>query len=164
MTYIAADSRDPSALEQPKIRGCIFCDKVAEENDKANLIVFRGSTAFTLMNLYPYNNGHLMVAPYEHTANLSDLTDACLLEIMQLVKRSEQALYDAYKPQGYNIGMNLGQIAGAGIADHLHMHVVPRWTGDTNFMPVLGDTKVLPDSLSGSYEKITNAWRNTSIG
>jgi ATP adenylyltransferase len=159
MTYISADTADGGgsaiSIGTPK---CIFCDKVASQDDQANLIVHRGTTAFVLLNLYPYNNGHLMVAPYLHTARLTDLDGEALGEIMELIKHCEAALDHAYKPQGYNIGMNLGQIAGAGIADHLHMHIVPRWSGDTNFMPVLGDTKVLPDSLQGSYEKIVLAW------
>jgi ATP adenylyltransferase len=158
MTYIAADSKDNAASSSTRKAGCIFCDKPRQESDDENLIIYRGVNAFVLLNLYPYNNGHMMVAPYLHTAKLAELSPECLSEMMRLVQNCEAALYKAYAPQGYNIGMNLGEIAGAGIADHLHMHIVPRWSGDTNFMPVIGETKVLPDSLSGSYEKILTAW------
>jgi ATP adenylyltransferase len=138
--------------------GCVFCDKSASTDDVENLLIFRGKKAFVLMNLYPYNNGHLMVAPYLHTANLSDLDDETLLEIMLLTSQSQQALARAFAPNGYNVGINLGQIAGAGIADHLHQHIVPRWNGDSNFMHVIADTKVLPESLAVTREKIVAAW------
>jgi ATP adenylyltransferase len=162
MNYIMTDSRESGGSD--KRSECIFCKKSRESADRDNLIIYRGTSSFVLLNLYPYNNGHLMVAPYLHTAKLSDLIPESLLEMMELVKGCEAALYRAYQPQGYNIGMNLGQIAGAGIADHLHMHIVPRWSGDTNFMPVLAETKVLPDSLIGSYDKILLAWQNTFHG
>jgi ATP adenylyltransferase len=158
MSYITADATDSVTSGPASKKPCIFCDKPRQGKDAENLIVYHGSTAFVLLNLFPYNNGHMMVAPYLHTAQISDLSDDCLLEVVVLIKRCEAALRIAYGPQGYNIGMNLGQIAGAGIADHLHMHIVPRWSGDTNFMPVIGETKVLPDSLSGSYDKILLAW------
>jgi len=138
--------------------GCVFCDKAAENDDDANLIVHRGTHCFVLLNLFPYNNGHLMVAPYQHTADLNALDDAATLELLTLAKRAQAALGRAFHPEGYNLGMNLGRVAGAGIADHLHLHIVPRWNGDTNFMPVLGDVKVLPDSLENSGRKIREAW------
>ncbi len=138
--------------------GCIFCDKAAQDDDTANLLVHRGVHAFVLLNLFPYNNGHLMVAPYQHTASLADLDDATTLELMTLAKQAQSALGRAFHPEGYNLGMNLGTVAGAGIADHLHLHVVPRWNGDTNFMPVLADVKVLPDALETSAQKIRDAW------
>jgi ATP adenylyltransferase len=155
MAYIKA-----ADLVKPGPSGCIFCDKPAEQNDPANLIVHRGKTAFVLMNLFPYNNGHLMIAPYKHTSSLVDLDDETRLEIMSLSCEAQRALEVAFKPEGYNLGMNLGKVAGAGIADHLHLHIVPRWNGDTNFMPVLADTKVLPDSLESSYIKIVEAWKS----
>ena len=161
MTYIANDAKQDTHSVKS---GCVFCDKPAERSDATNLIIHRGENAFVLLNLYPYNNGHMMVAPYLHTANLQDLSEKTLTEMMGLVQSCEVALCDAYSPQGYNIGMNIGQIAGAGIADHLHMHVVPRWAGDTNFMPVVAQVKVLPDSLSGSYDKILAAWRKSFRG
>jgi ATP adenylyltransferase len=158
MGYVSADSADAGGSAEGVDKGCIFCDKPRDANDRENLIVHRAAQSFVLLNLYPYNNGHMMVAPYLHTAHLEELTPVCLLEIMILVKRCQAALRTAYHPHGYNIGMNIGQVAGAGIADHLHLHIVPRWSGDTNFMPILGGTKVLPDSLLGSYDRITAAW------
>jgi ATP adenylyltransferase len=130
--------------------GCIFCDKAASPDDDRNLVVHRGQSAFVLLNLFPYNNGHLMVAPYRHTSRLEELDDSALLELMTLTRQAQMALDRAFHPHGYNLGMNLGTVAGAGIADHLHLHIVPRWNGDTNFMPVLADVKVLPDSLEHS--------------
>jgi ATP adenylyltransferase len=153
MAYIKSDNPP-----KPGPKGCIFCDKPDENDDSTNLIVYRGNDAFVLMNLFPYNNGHLMVAPYLHTSSLAELPDATLLEIMQLTQAAQEALRVSFRPDGYNIGMNLGTVAGAGIADHLHMHIVPRWNGDANFMPVIGETKVLPDSLENSYRKIREAW------
>ncbi len=138
--------------------GCIFCDKAAQRDDDRNLVVQRGQYAFVLLNLFPYNNGHLMVAPYRHTARLDDLDDAATLELLTLAKQAQAALDRAFHPQGYNLGMNIGTVAGAGIADHLHLHVVPRWNGDTNFMPVLADVKVLPDALESSARKVREAW------
>jgi len=154
MAYIKTEE-----MAKPGPTGCIFCDKPEEQDDNANLIVHRGKKAFVLMNLFPYNNGHLMIAPYKHTASLDDLDEDALLEIMTLCREAQHALAGAFRPEGYNLGMNLGKVAGAGIAEHLHLHIVPRWNGDTNFMPVLADTKVLPDSLQGSYNKIVEAWK-----
>ncbi|MDR3708269.1 MAG: HIT domain-containing protein [Capsulimonadaceae bacterium] len=139
--------------------GCIFCDKPAQAIDAENLIVHRGERAFVLMNLYPYNNGHLMIAPYKHTSTLGELGEETMLEIMTLTVAAQQALGRAFGPHGYNIGMNLGRVAGAGIADHLHLHIVPRWNGDSNFMTVTGETRVLPEGLESTYQKILNAWR-----
>ena len=154
MAYIDQPDKDHPADGS----GCIFCDKAAQDADDKNLIVHRGTHAFVLLNLFPYNNGHLMVAPYQHTASLGDLGDATALELMTLARQAQAALERAFHPHGYNLGMNLGTVAGAGIADHLHLHVVPRWNGDTNFMPVLADVKVLPDSLENSARKLRAAW------
>ncbi len=150
-------------IEQPQApksgaTGCVFCDAAAAADDIANLIVHRGKTAFVILNKFPYNNGHLMVVPYLHTASLGDLSDAALAEILALTKDAQAALRKAMHPEGYNLGMNLGTAAGAGIADHLHLHIVPRWNGDTNFMPVLADVKVMPDSLEHSGQIIRDAW------
>lgn len=144
-------------VEVAKPQGCIFCDKPREDRDEENLILQRGRTAFVIMNAFPYNNGHLMVAPYRHTAELESLSPEERDELMALAQESLRLLQAAFGPNGYNLGMNLGRVAGAGIADHLHLHVVPRWDGDTNFMPVLADTKVLPDSLQSSYRKLREA-------
>jgi ATP adenylyltransferase len=128
--------------------GCIFCDKPGAGNDEAHLIVARARHCFVLLNLYPYNNGHLMVAPYRHVARLEGLPDEEIAELMQVARRIEPVLRQTMNPDGFNIGMNAGRVAGAGIDAHLHLHIVPRWGGDTNFMPVLSDTKVIPQSLS----------------
>ena len=142
----------------PDATGCVFCDKAAATDDIANLIVHRGESCFVLLNLFPYNNGHLMVVPYLHTAALADLDTDASLELLTLAKSAQAALARAMHPEGYNLGMNLGTAAGAGIADHLHLHVVPRWNGDTNFMPILAGVKVLPDALENTCRKLRAAW------
>ena len=137
--------------------GCIFCDKLEERRDEDNLILKRGDLGFIMLNAFPYNSGHLMVAPYRHVGDLSDLTDDEMLEIMLLVKLGKEILSRAFRPDGLNIGINLGRTAGAGITDHVHVHVVPRWDGDTNFMPVIANTKVMPDALRATYAKLSKA-------
>ncbi len=146
--------------EKPKAgsTGCVFCDAAASADDVQNLIVHRGASAFVLLNKFPYSNGHLLVVPYRHTANLTDLDDAATLELLTLAKTAQAALTQAMHPEGFNLGMNLGVAAGAGIADHLHLHVVPRWDGDTNFMPVISDVKVMPDALEHSCLLLREAW------
>lgn len=134
--------------------GCIFCVKAAEASDEANLILYRGQFAFVLLNLYPYNSGHLMIAPYLHTADLAALPAEVGGDLLALTQRSVEALTAEYGPEGFNIGMNIGKIAGAGIPDHLHLHVVPRWGGDTNFMPVTAETKVLPETLDQTWRRL----------
>jgi len=131
--------------------GCIFVDLPDEENDPKNLILFRGETAFVIMNRFPYTNGHLLVAPYKHVMTIAELEDSELLEINQLVKLCTIWLNKAYSPQGFNLGVNQGPASGAGIPSHIHWHVVPRWTGDTNFMSAVADTRVLPHDLNESY-------------
>ena len=133
---------------------CIFCEKPGQSGDEENLILHRGALAFVILNAFPYSNGHLMVAPYRHTADLNDLDPDVLLEMMELTRRSINLLTGAFHPDGFNVGINLGRVAGAGIADHLHIHVVPRWNGDTNFMPVLADARVLPESLQQTYRRL----------
>ncbi len=149
-------------IEQPQPKehatGCVFCDAAASTDDVVNLIVYRGESAFVLLNKFPYNNGHLMVVPYLHTASLNDLSDAATLETLTLAKAAQATLARAMHPEGYNLGMNLGVSGGAGITDHLHLHVVPRWNGDTNFMPVLTDVKVMPDSLEHTCLLLREAW------
>ena len=134
--------------------GCILCQKPRENNDEANLILFRGQHNFIILNAFPYNPGHLMVAPYRHITNLQDLTDEEAKELFDIIKKSLELLKEVIKPAGFNIGVNVGKVAGAGIAKHLHTHIVPRWQGDTNFMPVLTDTKVIPEALTGTYRKL----------
>jgi ATP adenylyltransferase len=133
---------------------CIFCAKPAADDDEANLIVHRGQRCFVILNLFPYTNGHLMVAPYEHTAALQDLDADTVAEMMALAQAAMRRLEEVYAPHGYNVGFNQGRVAGAGFENHIHMHVVPRWGGDTNFMPVLADTRVMPQTLQQSFEAL----------
>jgi ATP adenylyltransferase len=132
--------------------GCIFCD--ITDPGRSDLIVARGRLSFVILNLYPYNNGHLMVVPNRHVPNLASMAPDELAELMQLTRRSEMVLNEAYKPQGINVGINLGRPAGAGVADHLHVHLVPRWNGDTNFMTVVGNVRVVPESLDATKAKL----------
>ena len=137
---------------------CIFCAKPAEDDDEANLIVHRGERCFVILNKFPYTNGHLMVAPFEHLATLPELDAETVAEMMELAQRAMKILEATYSPHGYNVGFNQGRVAGAGFEHHIHMHVVPRWGGDTNFMPVLADTRVMPQSLEQSYEALHGAF------
>lgn len=137
--------------------GCVFCSAAATDDETA-LVLHRGERAFALLNRFPYSSGHLMIAPYRHLADFGDLADEEALEIHRLTGSGIAALAETFSPQGYNIGWNLGRIAGAGIADHVHLHVVPRWAGDTNFMPVLADVKVLPEHLTETRRKLAAAW------
>ena len=132
-----------TATDQPG--ECIFCAALSRVDEE--LIVYRGDTCFVILNLFPYNNGHLMVVPNRHVASLASSTPEELVDLMRLTRHAEIALAEAYTPQGINVGINLGRPAGAGIVDHLHVHLVPRWTGDTSFMSVVGDTRVLPEEL-----------------
>ena len=141
MEYIQA------AKEADDEEGCIFCDLPAEDDDERTKILVRGELAFVILNSFPYNPGHLMVAPFRHVGEFGALEAGELAEVDALVARSIRVLDDEMQPHGYNLGMNLGRVAGAGIPDHVHWHVVPRWSGDTNFMPVLGQTRVLPELL-----------------
>jgi ATP adenylyltransferase len=142
------------SLGKPE-KGCIFCAKPAETKDRENLILFRGVHAFVMLNAFPYNNGHLMVIPYKHTSSMDDIDAAAATELWQLLSKSRGALASAFKPDGYNIGINLGRAAGAGIDTHLHVHIVPRWNGDVNFMPAIGETKVISQSLEDTYEALS---------
>ena len=141
-------------IKKAKEAGCIFCQKPAEESDAANYILYRGQKNFIIMNSYPYNPGHLMIAPYRHVAGLDELSDEELGEHYKMVAQSTRILTQVFKPDGFNIGMNLGRIAGAGIDKHIHSHIVPRWAGDTNFMPVLADTRVINEALEETYQKL----------
>jgi ATP adenylyltransferase len=139
------------SVVEPK--GCIFCDALAGD-DAAPLMLVRGTSSFVILNLYPYNNGHLMVVPNRHIASLAAATPEELTELMRLTRAAEMALTEAYRPQGLNVGMNIGRPAGAGVADHMHIHVVPRWTGDTNVMSVVGGVRVLPEELGQTAERL----------
>jgi ATP adenylyltransferase len=133
---------------------CIFCAKPSEGNDEENLIVHRGELCFVILNLYPYTNGHLMVAPFEHGGRIQDIPSETTAEMMALSQRAITVLQSKYEPHGFNVGFNQGRVAGAGVEHHIHMHVVPRWGGDTNFMPVLADTRVMPQTLEQSFEAL----------
>jgi ATP adenylyltransferase len=145
-------------IEAPKdstdVTGDIFVDLPAEDDDRKNLILYRGVTAFAMLNAFPYTNGHLMVAPYRRIDSIELLDDAELLEINQLVARSVRWLKECYRPDGFNVGINLGSAAGAGIPIHVHWHIVPRWSGDTNFMTTVGQIRVMPQSLEESYDRL----------
>ena len=142
-------------------KACVFCDALTNE-DAAPLIVFRGITCFVILNLFPYNNAHLMIVPNRHVATLGDMTTEELHELMDLAGISETAITEAYAPHGMNLGINLGKPAGAGVPGHLHMHVVPRWNGDTNFMTVIGQTRVLPEELPQTAEKLRPVFERLS--
>ena len=133
---------------------CLFCRKYSEKKDPENYVLYRNELGFILLNLYPYNNGHLMVAPVRHIGDITDLNDKENTHLMNLVQKGVKALTGAYNPQGFNIGLNLGVVAGAGITDHIHIHIVPRWQGDTNFMPMLSETKVMPQYLQKTYKDL----------
>lgn len=137
-----------------KPEGCFLCQRPQESDDRSCLILFRAERNFVILNRYPYNPGHLLIAPYSHVPTLEDLSDEETLEHFDLVKRCTRALRHAFQPAGFNIGINQGRTAGAGVADHMHTHVVPRWEGDTNFMPVVADTRILPQALQSTYDKL----------
>ncbi len=148
-------------IEAEKPQGCIFCRFPAEEgeeSDRKNLVVHRGARSFTILNRYPYNSGHVMVVPRAHVAQLDALSPDELGDLHAELQRAARVVREVYRPEGMNVGMNLGRIAGAGIADHLHYHVVPRWGGDTNFMPVLADTRVMVEHLEGTWQKLRDGF------
>ncbi len=137
-----------------KEEGCIFCTRIAESRDRENYILHRGERGFLILNLYPYNNGHIMAVPYNHVASLEDLDAETLTDLMLLVNKGLAALRQTMSPQGFNVGVNIGEVAGAGVAGHVHIHIVPRWGGDTNFMSTLADTRVVPELLDQTYERL----------
>jgi ATP adenylyltransferase len=137
---------------------CIFCAKAASTDDAGNYVVLRAERNFALLNLYPYNNGHLMIAPYEHVATLSDAHPETVAELMRLTVRAETVLREVYRPGGINLGMNLGKCAGAGVAEHIHMHVLPRWPGDVSFMTTVAETRVLPEDLAVTWQRLKEAF------
>jgi ATP adenylyltransferase len=149
--YRYVTSEDNSERPKPD---CIFCDKAASTADDSNLVVFRGALSYGLLNLYPYTNGHMMVAPYVHAARIEDLPEDTWIEIMRYARIAERNLRQAYRCDGLNLGFNIGSVAGAGIAGHLHMHLVPRWQGDANFMTIIGETRVHPEDLPATLAKL----------
>jgi ATP adenylyltransferase len=147
-----------------KDEGCIFCTKPAQAEDKSNLILLRGIHGFVIMNAFPYSNGHLLIVPRLHTAEIDMLDEAVSAELWKLVVLCKNVLKQAYHPDGFNIGMNLGRPAGAGIDQHLHIHIVPRWNGDTNFLPVLDDTRVISEGLGDTYDSLLPLFKELSKG
>jgi ATP adenylyltransferase len=145
-----------STAEKPQ--GCVFCVLPSQENDEANLIVHRGESSFVILNLFPYSTGHVLIVPYAHEHELTALDDSITNEMMTLSKRCQRILQKEYKPDGFNMGFNLGRCAGAGVADHLHMHVVPRWIADANFMFVIGEAKLMPEELNVTRERLSNGF------
>jgi ATP adenylyltransferase len=150
----------------PQQAGCLFCRtfEASPDDDRENLVVYRETEALAMMNRFPYNNGHLMVAPRAHEGSLTGLDDEQLLALMRLTRRSIGVLEDVMSPEAFNVGVNIGRVAGAGIPDHVHVHVVPRWNGDTNFMPVLGEVKVINEHLDATWEKLAGAFASSSSG
>jgi ATP adenylyltransferase len=152
--YRYVSSASPAASDPA---ACLFCAKAESSDDRGNLVAFRGEHNFILLNLYPYTSGHLMIAPYEHVATLEAASPAALEEMILLVRRADLALRGLYRPDGMNIGMNLGACAGAGVAGHIHMHVLPRWCGDASFVTTVSETRVLPEELSVTWERVSAA-------
>ncbi|MFW6127869.1 MAG: HIT family protein [Halobacteriota archaeon] len=145
----------------PKHQGCIFCEFPKENRDKENLILYRGELNFVIMNRYPYNPGHLLVAPYRHIGDITDLSSDELADMMEKLSTAEKVIRKVMEPDGFNIGINVGSVAGAGMEEHLHAHIVPRWDGDTSFMPVFGDVQVVPEALEETYDKLKEGFENS---
>ena len=158
MDYLWSPWRMEYILSPKSDEGCIFCNGLKQVDGSDNLIVFRGPNAFVMLNRFPYTSGHLMVVPYEHKPSLELLEAGSRSDIMDLRARALKVLEILYKPQGFNLGMNIGNAAGAGILDHVHMHIVPRWVGDTNFMSSISQTRVLPVLLEETYHRVKEAW------
>lgn len=150
MSYIEKHKDEP---------GCVFCEALGLPDGTQNLILFRGQRAYVILNRYPYTSGHLMVVPYQHEASLGGLDTETRGEMLELANRIMNLLDEEYHPQGFNVGINIGEAAGAGITEHIHLHVVPRWSGDTNFMSSLGNTRVLPEKLEDTYLRMKKAWQ-----
>jgi ATP adenylyltransferase len=156
MDYLWTPWRFQYVNETKNSTDCVFCEMAARDasTDRKNLILYRGRFNFVLLNLYPYTTGHTMVAPYAHIADLAEVQVETLNEMMALAQRVQRALRDCYHPEGYNLGLNLGRCAGAGVEHHVHLHALPRWTGDSNFMTVIGETRVAPEDLITTYDKL----------
>ncbi len=154
MKYIAEHRKEP---------GCVFCNVQKQEDSAENLIVFRGSHAFVILNRYPYTSGHLLIVPYEHHSTLEVLSPDTRAEMMELVTQAMRVLREEYHPQGFNMGANIGALAGAGIAEHVHLHVVPRWGGDANFMSVVAETRLIPEDLDTTYQRVREMWEKLDI-
>jgi ATP adenylyltransferase len=158
MAYILSDKEDKHAER------CVFCQKLAEDRDAENYVVWRGTHCAIVLNVYPYNNGHLMIIPYLHVPSLEDLPAEVQAEVMTTINKSLRLIRRSMQPDGFNIGVNIGRAAGAGIESHVHVHVVPRWAGDTNFMPVLAETRVMPELLDDTYANLRDALQSETDG
>jgi ATP adenylyltransferase len=146
-----------ASAKESKSDGCIFCELPAAQDDAKTLFVLRGEKNFVILNRFPYTTGHLMVVPYQHVADLAVCDPETLAEMMRIIQRVKRALESTYRPEGYNLGMNLGRAAGAGITEHLHLHFLPRWTGDSNFMTAVAETRLEPEELTVTYDKLRKA-------
>jgi ATP adenylyltransferase len=164
MEYLWTPWRYQYVASAERQDGCVFCEALASGDDANALIVHRGKKNFVILNKYPYTSGHVMIVPYVHQGNLPALEPSALAEMMDLAQRVQQALESLYHPQGYNLGMNIGRAAGAGIAGHLHMHLLPRWTGDTSFVTTVGQTRVEPEELSVTYKRLRQALDSREAG
>ena len=158
MTHLWTPWRSVYMQQKNDKTRCIFCDALASPSDEENLVIYRGESTFAILNRYPYTSGHLMIAPNLHVSRLAQISEKTAGEIMDLTRRAEEIIEHVYHPDGLNLGMNLGQAAGAGIEQHIHMHVLPRWNGDANFMTSIGDTRVIPESLRDTYFKLKQAF------
>ncbi len=160
MTYLWTPWRSTYMQAKKDKEQCIFCEAALAGTDEESLVVYRGELSFVILNRYPYTNGHVMIAPYVHVSRLSQTSEATSGEMMRLTRVSEQIIEHAYHPDGLNLGMNLGEAAGAGIEQHIHMHVLPRWRADANFMTSVGDTRIIPEALNDTYAKLKEAFAN----
>ncbi|MBT3239625.1 MAG: HIT domain-containing protein [Chloroflexi bacterium] len=148
-----------SYIKSPKNKEvCVFCEAISQDEDSSNFVVHRAENSFVILNRYPYSNGHMMVIPNSHVSGLNDLNKPVRAEMMELMNKSTETLKELFQPEGFNLGVNIGEAAGAGIGDHVHLHIVPRWKGDTNFMTSLGNTRVIPESLEETYRQIKEIW------
>jgi ATP adenylyltransferase len=154
MEHIWSPWRYKYIASAPSDTRCVFCRVQDPRDDRQNFVLHRAALNFVILNLFPYTSGHLMIVPYEHTASLVSLDEATTTEMMALARKAQVALEAEYRPDGFNIGMNLGRSAGAGVAEHIHLHVVPRWSGDANFVSIVGETRVLPEDLATTYDKV----------
>lgn len=158
MEHLWSPWRMQYILSNKEENGCVFCDVLTQEDNVDNLIIARGEYAYVILNKFPYNTGHTLVIPYQHTASYEELTPACRAEMMELINKATTVLRIVYQPQAFNIGANIGAAAGAGIAPHVHFHILPRWEGDTNFLTTVAQTRIIPEELAESYNRILATW------
>ena len=160
MDYLWTPWRYQYIVRSGEAGQCVFCAAGGSDDDEASLVVHRGKRNFVILNRFPYTSGHVMVIPYDHVPSLAELPDETAVELIRLARRCEIHLRAVYRPEGLNLGINIGQSAGAGVAGHVHMHVLPRWTGDTNFMTTVGETRVMPEELAETWKRLTQAFRD----